>query len=90
MEIKCAEGVIDIISANYGRLSKTECTRKQGIPISYATTNCRHSNSMDALKKRCNKQKQCSIKIFKEIGPDPCVGIEKYMEAEFQCIITSK
>lgn len=91
MEIKCAEGVIDIISANYGRLSKTECVRKGIESKVFDRTNCSHSDSTDELKKRCNAKEQCILEIFRILVGDPCKGIEKYLEAEFQCVdVTSK
>ncbi len=89
MEIECEKGVIDIVDANYGRLSRTDCNR-DNYPSDYDSTTCRAENSTDVLRDVCGNQKRCTFTIFLGLFGDPCVGIEKYLDVEFQCIVTSK
>lgn len=75
------ETVIEVSSANYGRLSKHICHSA----TSHRTTTCRASSSLNKVKASCNGKRSCKISASNRVFGDPCVGIFKYLEVNFIC-----
>lgn len=85
MNIRCDRGsVIDVIRANYGRQSTSECNPEGNSPI--LTTNCASENSFEIVNAKCDNQQRCSIEATNNIFGDPCQGTFKYLDVEYQCI----
>ena len=79
---------INIIDANYGRLSSDVCS--QGRPASQTqNTNCTSSEALGVIKKACEGKVQCSVLVDHHTlnsGADPCYGIFKYATVNYKCI----
>ena len=86
----CNNGLIQIISANYGRLSTNQSICVSGsITSSYSTALC-YSNQTTLVGNLCNNYSSCSItpsKYFFQI--DPCVLTFKYLSIQYQCTVDS-
>ncbi len=83
LNIKCDNGRITVISANYGRLSKTKCNTDGRKPVK--STNCRSAKSFDIVKDKCNNKRQCSVQATNGIFGDPCDGTYKYLNVKYSC-----
>ncbi|XP_057300750.1 L-rhamnose-binding lectin CSL3-like [Hydractinia symbiolongicarpus] len=82
LSLKCPlETVIEVSSANYGRLSKHICHSA----TSHRTTTCRASSSLNKVRSSCNGKQSCKISASNRVFGDPCVGIFKYLEVNFIC-----
>lgn len=89
LNIRCNRGVINIISANYGRTSRRECNKNGNAPI--RNVNCYSRNSLNVVKDRCSNKESCSVHASdRAFGGDPCDGTYKYLEVEYQCIQARK
>ena len=74
MTLDCRDGVIDIISASYGRTQRGECGRNDG------NTNCHAGTSMRVARFECQQQHRCVLHAKNSAFGDPCVGTEKYLQ----------
>ena len=81
MTLDCRDGVIDIISASYGRTQRGECGRNDG------NTNCHAGTSMRVARFECQQQHRCVLHAKNSAFGDPCVGTEKYLQvrSELNC-----
>ncbi|GLV41378.1 LDL receptor related protein 4 [Carabus blaptoides fortunei] len=80
MTLECNEGkVLKIMSANYGRTNDSLCG-------SFENTNCRASGSLSIIKNNCEGQTSCTVMATNYVFGDPCRGVVKYIEAEYQCV----
>ncbi|XP_037039231.1 L-rhamnose-binding lectin CSL3-like [Bradysia coprophila] len=86
LTIRCNNGVINVISANYGRLSRTPCNDNGNAPI--RTVNCVSRNSLDIVKAQCSNQESCTVQATNGVFGDPCEGTFKYLQVEYQCTET--
>ena len=77
---------INIIDANYGRLSSDVCS--EGRPASQVEiTNCTYS--LDSIKTACDGKEQCLLAweaLHPGVDVDPCVGTWKYVTVNYKCI----
>lgn len=82
LKIRCDEDrIIDVISANYGRLDRLTCQNSQMQNI-----NCRASNSLAKVQEICQNQSSCILTPNNGIfGGDPCTGTYKYLRVEYMC-----
>ena len=82
LEIKCNEDrIIDVISANFGRLDRQTCKHE-----AMSNINCRASNSLAKVQKTCQNQTSCTLFANNGFfGGDPCGGTFKYLLVEYMC-----
>ena len=79
-EIKCLSNeVIHVKKANYGRTATNICGTS-------STTTCYSTNSFDIVSNNCEGKQTCTIEASNSIFGDPCGGIEKYLEVDYQCV----
>ena len=83
-QISCpAPKEIDIMSANYGRL-----TGRHLCPGPVKTTNCGAAGSIDIVKSKCQGKQSCFLQATNGQFGDPCVGTRKYLEVIMvHCVI---
>ena len=83
-EISCrAPEKINILSANYGRLSGGH-----NCPGPVKTTNCGAAGSLGKVRSKCQGKQNCALQATNGQFGDPCVGTKKYLEVVmFQCFI---
>ena len=49
--------------------------------------NCRsNQNIVNLIKKRCDGREKCEINVNNDVFGDPCPGIEKYLQVDYECI----
>lgn len=90
LNITCDKGLIDVIEANYGRLSRSQCTHNDNEPQPIYTTICISPNSLNILKAQCSNKPSCSVQAKNEVFGDPCDGTSKYLQVEYRCIENRK
>uniref|UniRef100_A0A3B3DBJ2 SUEL-type lectin domain-containing protein n=1 Tax=Oryzias melastigma TaxID=30732 RepID=A0A3B3DBJ2_ORYME len=87
--LECANGVINIQSAFYGRANMYTCS--EGRPTSQLTnTMCSLSGVEDVIKSRCDFRTSCEIDMNDIRTSDPCPGTYKYLQTNFNCLPSSK
>jgi len=88
LDISCEAGtVINLISANYGRLAEG----KDVCPHTHTSdTNCKSTTSMEEVADRCNGKVSCSVAASNGIFGDPCYGTYKYLEVQYTCEPTAQ
>ncbi|GLV41379.1 Calcium-independent receptor for alpha-latrotoxin [Carabus blaptoides fortunei] len=80
MKLECNKGeVLKIMSANYGRTNANLCEPN-------GNTNCRASGSLSIIKNKCEGQTSCTVMATNDVFGDPCHGVVKYIEAQYQCV----
>lgn len=84
VDIRCLFGLINIISANYGRSSKVVCPANNNDVIS--DVNCGSKKSLKIVRSRCSNKKTCSVKASKDVFGDPCPVTYKYLQVKYECI----
>nr|XP_058943208.1 uncharacterized protein LOC131771431 isoform X2 [Pocillopora verrucosa]XP_058943209.1 uncharacterized protein LOC131771431 isoform X2 [Pocillopora verrucosa] len=81
-QISCpAPKEIDIMSANYGRL-----TGRHLCPGPVKTTNCGAAGSIDIVRNKCQGKQSCFLQATNGQFGDPCVGTRKYLEVKYECV----
>lgn len=80
--LDCGSGVIDIISASYGRTQQGLCGRNDG------STNCHAGTSMRVARFECQQQHSCVLYAKNSAFGDPCKGTKKYLQVTYQCVLT--
>ncbi|RMX58748.1 hypothetical protein pdam_00010783 [Pocillopora damicornis] len=74
--ISCpASKKIDIMSANYGRLTGRHICWG---PVK--TTNCGAAGSIDKVRSKCQGKRSCFLQATNSQFGDPCRGTKKYLE----------
>ena len=89
--ISCAQTpgtTLYIKHANYGRTSTDVCKHPYGIERLHNDTNCRDNNSLSIVRNLCEKRVSCTITADASLFGDPCYGIYKYLEADFECQVS--
>ncbi|XP_041822445.1 L-rhamnose-binding lectin CSL2-like [Chelmon rostratus] len=81
-EISCETGVIDILSAQFGRFDEKTCT---SIPSD--KTYCVSPGANRRVKRRCNNQRDCEVRATTEnLGfPITCDFLSKYLIVDYVC-----
>uniref|UniRef100_A0A3B3BQH0 SUEL-type lectin domain-containing protein n=1 Tax=Oryzias melastigma TaxID=30732 RepID=A0A3B3BQH0_ORYME len=83
--LACANGVINIQSAFYGRANMYTCSEDR--PTSQLTnTMCSLSGVDDFIKSRCDLRTSCEIDMNDILTSDPCQGTYKYLQTNFDCL----
>ena len=84
--LTCTNGLIQIISANYGRTSTSSLICVTSSVTSAYTTQLCFNNQTTTIGNLCNGQSTCTITpspTFFLI--DPCVLTDKYLSIQYQC-----
>ena len=83
LELTCPAGShINIVRANYGRLSTSICPSTTTITT---ITTCIHPVTSRIVSARCGGRSTCSIQVSTAVFGDPCPGTHKYLEMVFTC-----
>ncbi|XP_063072432.1 rhamnose-binding lectin-like [Engraulis encrasicolus] len=81
MTINCEQdGVLKILSANYGRTDNTTCPM-----YLHNDTSCLLATSLSVMANKCDGQTQCSVEATNEVFSDPCFGTFKFLDVSFLC-----
>jgi hypothetical protein len=82
VKLSCASGVIDVISASYGRHHSGAVCKHP------ATSNqkCHSKASVAIVKQQCQGKKSCAVKASNGVFGDPCGGTFKYLTANYRCV----
>ncbi|CAH1273800.1 COL12A1 [Branchiostoma lanceolatum] len=84
LSIQCPAGQrINIVSALFGRTSRQLC------PGIIHTTNCSSPNGLAVVRSSCHGKSSCSVLAHSSVFGDPCFGTDKYLEVEFNCILSA-
>ena len=75
MSFGCRRKKINILSANYGRL-----TGGHICPGPVKTTNCGAARSLGKVRSKCQGKRFCALQATNSEFGDPCVGTKKYLE----------
>ena len=73
---------IRILSAFYGRRDKTTCPHETADEYE---GECRGDGVLTRLKAVCDGRMFCHVGTYNNFGPDPCVGIYKYLQVDYTC-----
>ncbi|XP_076859319.1 rhamnose-binding lectin-like isoform X2 [Brachyhypopomus gauderio] len=85
-ELTCEAGVLNILSANYGRTDNTTCSA--GRPISQTTkTDCYGTNILFEVTNRCEGKSSCVVPATNTVFSDPCFGTYKYLSIKYSCVV---
>ena len=80
--ISCANGkLINIISASYGRKSRSVCPHSR-----IRTTNCHSFRSLSKVQGACNRKSSCELMALNSVFGDPCYGTYKYLAVQYRCV----
>eukprot|EP00300_Choanocystis_sp_HF-7_P015934 c19233_g1_i2.p1 GENE.c19233_g1_i2~~c19233_g1_i2.p1 ORF type:complete len:585 (+),score=127.87 c19233_g1_i2:33-1787(+) len=82
--IDCADGIINILSAAYGRSNDVTCASEGFL----GDVNCLATNSVGVVQASCEGQTSCSIDAENAVFGDPCFGTFKYLHVEYVCVPT--
>lgn len=81
--MKCENGTqINLIRANYGRFSITQCNENARLDLS---TDCMSPITFRIMKERCQDKQECNVTATSSIFGDKCPKTRKYLEVHFQC-----
>uniref|UniRef100_A0A4W5LJI6 SUEL-type lectin domain-containing protein n=1 Tax=Hucho hucho TaxID=62062 RepID=A0A4W5LJI6_9TELE len=82
-------GVIFIERVLYGRTDGATC--REGRPANQLTnTQCSQTDTLEVLSQRCNGKLVCEVNTEVFCTSDPCVGIYKYLETTYTCILATR
>ncbi|XP_056588714.1 L-rhamnose-binding lectin CSL2-like [Triplophysa dalaica] len=84
--LTCAQGTIKVLSANYGRTSRTTCSARKP-PRQIANVRCTQSTSLSVLSTLCDGKQNCSIVVGNAAFTEPCPGTYKYLNVSYECIL---
>ncbi|XP_066500006.1 L-rhamnose-binding lectin CSL3-like isoform X2 [Hoplias malabaricus] len=83
--LTCDSGVLNILSANYGRTDSITCSA--GRPNNEVTnTHCFATNTLSVVKNSCGGKSKCAVSATNNVFTDPCVGTYKYLTVVYSCI----
>ena len=73
--------VIEIVRANYGRLSGSVC------PGAGAASSCLHRATKAELDRRCGARRSCVLRASEAtFSGSECPGVSRYLEIHFRCV----
>ncbi|XP_019866672.2 L-rhamnose-binding lectin CSL2 [Aethina tumida] len=82
--LSCSVGLINILSANYGRTNNITCA--DGKATNQITnTNCISTNSLATVKSLCDLKTSCSVTASNTVFTDPCIGTAKFLVISYEC-----
>ncbi|XP_002730587.1 rhamnose-binding lectin-like [Saccoglossus kowalevskii] len=83
MELSCIDLSIHILSANYGRTDGASTCPHTHV----SDTDCHSPTSLSVVQNYCEGRSFCSVPLQgATFGPDPCYGIYKYLEVDYECV----
>ncbi|XP_033635214.1 uncharacterized protein LOC117296416 [Asterias rubens] len=82
LSIFCAPGeTIVIIEAVYGRSEDFQkcpsATQPRGV--------CDDGSALSVTRTKCQRKESCILPVSSEVFGDPCFGVKKYLEVDYQC-----
>jgi hypothetical protein len=81
ISIQCCDGIINILSAMYGREDYTTC------PFGI-NRNCKTANALNVASSNCLNKTSCSITASNQFfNDDPCPSSRKYTTVNFICVM---
>ena len=79
--------VIEVVRANYGRLSNKICTNSQSSYSPSSLTECLHRSSKSVLDRVCGGKSSCTVRASEGVfQTQDCPLVEKYLEVHFRCV----
>lgn len=88
LHIECEHGTrINLIRANYGRFSITQCNEQGQLDLS---TDCVSPITVRIMRRECQEKQSCSVNATSSTFGDKCPKTRKYLEAHFQCVPNSE
>ncbi|XP_057175737.1 rhamnose-binding lectin-like [Triplophysa rosa] len=82
----CAQGTINVLSANNGRTDRATCST--GRPAhQLSNVQCTQSTSLSVLTTQCDGKLNCSIVVGNSAFTEPCPGTYKYLNVSYECIL---
>ena len=84
--MKCDEShYINIVYAMYGRMERDRCT-KRNVPKGGCKAKNSLQNFRNYIQTACgDKASSCTALASNKIFGDPCGGVVKYLELEYEC-----
>ncbi|XP_077984347.1 uncharacterized protein LOC144438987 [Glandiceps talaboti] len=80
LAINCNALSINIMYANYGRTATDVCSSGSSV------TNCIEDTSLSVVAGVCEGKVSCSIDAQNSVFGDPCSGVQKYLEVQYECV----
>ena len=74
--LTCGSGKIDILSANYGRLTGAQVCGWGRIKTTY----CKANGALAKVRAHCQGRSHCTLRATNSEFGDPCPGTYKYLE----------
>ena len=82
--IKCPSGeFINILHAMYGRRQNRSCAKIKEYP---SDVYCVASKSFEIVSNKCIGKESCEVEAKNSWFDDPCPGVEKYLDIEYECL----
>ncbi|XP_033729975.1 L-rhamnose-binding lectin CSL3-like [Pecten maximus] len=79
--LKCSRGyTLSIRKASYGRSDHATCPSKN-----IRTTYCSSRESLNVVKRSCNRLQSCKVRASNKVFGDPCRGTYKYLSVRYVC-----
>ena len=85
--MQCGKGeTLRIVSAFFGRKSRTVCTKGYNT-YQLRRRNCEARSAKTVISKKCDGQRSCAMKVENRMiaNRDPCYGTAKYAQVEYVC-----
>ena len=65
----------------YGRRETSICPHDQAI-----RTDCSSDTALERVRRVCEGRQFCHLTAADNFGPDPCPGVYKYLQVEYECV----
>ncbi|KAK1786943.1 hypothetical protein P4O66_017305, partial [Electrophorus voltai] len=82
-------GVLNILSANYGRTDSTTCSAGR-YSEQITKTDCYGTNTLSEVTNRCDGKSSCVVPATNSVFSDPCYGTYKYLSIKYSCVVHSE
>lgn len=81
VSLACPENSnVFVLGATYGRLRPSPCSGNVSV------TDCSSPTALSVVKRQCRNRQSCQIQASNDnFGGDPCPGVSKYLEVNYEC-----
>ena len=86
--ISCSQTLgttLHIVHANYGRTSAERCQHPYGMESLHNNTSCIANSSLSVVQGLCEDKISCTLTADNSLFGEPCYGVYKYLEVDFEC-----